>query len=76
MRPERKVKVKLLSHVQLFSTPWTIAYQGPLSMGFSKQENWSGLPFPSSRPSMRPRIGKYVRELMGESKVEIALALS
>ena len=38
---------KSLSHVQLFSTPWTIARQAPLSMGFSRQEYWSGLPFPS-----------------------------
>ena len=38
---------KLLSHVQLFATPWTITYQAPLCMGFSRQEYWSGLPFPS-----------------------------
>ena len=40
----------LLSHfsrVQLFTTPWTAAYQAPLSMGFSRQEYWSGLPLPS-----------------------------
>ena len=36
-----------LSHVRLFVTPWTVAYQAPLSMGFSRQEHWSGLPFPS-----------------------------
>ena len=36
----------MLSHVQLFATPWTIANQAPLSMGFSRQEYWSGLPFP------------------------------
>ena len=42
-----KVKVKSLSHVRLFATPWTVAYQAPLSMGFSRQEYWSGLPFPS-----------------------------
>ena len=42
-----KVKVKLLSRVRLFSTPWTVAYQAPLSMGFSRQECWNGLPFPS-----------------------------
>ena len=35
------------SHVQLFATLWTIAHQAPLSMGFSRQEYWSGLPFPS-----------------------------
>ena len=42
-----KVKVKLLSHVQFFSTPWNVAYEAPLSMGFSMQESWSGFPFPS-----------------------------
>ena len=40
-------KVKSLSRVRLFVTPWTITYQAPLSMGFSRQEYWSGLPFPS-----------------------------
>ena len=39
-----KVKVKLLSRVQLFATPWTAAYQAPPSMGFSRQEYWSGVP--------------------------------
>ena len=38
--------VKSLSRVRLFATPWTVAYQAPLSMGFSRQEYWSGLPFP------------------------------
>ena len=42
---ERKKKVKSLSRVQLFATLWTIAYQAPPSMGFSRQEYWSGLPF-------------------------------
>ena len=42
-----KVKVKSLSHAQLFVTPWTVAYKAPLSMEFSRQEYWSGLPFPS-----------------------------
>ena len=41
-----KVKVKLLSHVQVFTTPWTAAYQAPLSMGFSRQEYWSGVTLP------------------------------
>ena len=40
-------KGKSLSHVQLFATPWTVAHQAPPSMGFSRQEYWSGLPFPS-----------------------------
>ena len=44
---KRKVKVKSLSCVQLFTTPWTIAYWASPSMGFSRQEYWSGLPFPS-----------------------------
>ena len=40
-------KVKSLSRIQLFATPWTVAYQAPPSMAFSRQEYWSGLPFPS-----------------------------
>ena len=42
-----KVKVKLLSHVRLLVTPWTAAHQAPPSMGFSRQEYWSGVPLPS-----------------------------
>ena len=42
-----KVKVKSLSRVRLVATPWTAAYQAPLSMGFSRQEYWSGMPLPS-----------------------------
>ena len=42
-----KVKVKLLSRVWLLETPWTAAYQASLSMGFSRQEYWSGVPLPS-----------------------------
>ena len=42
-----KVKVKSLSHVWLLATPWTAAYQAPLSLGFSRQEYWSGVPLPS-----------------------------
>ena len=45
-----KVKVKSLSRVRLLATPWTVAYQAPLSMGFSRQEYWSGLPLPSPVP--------------------------
>ena len=41
------MKVKSLSHVRLFETPRTAAYQAPLSMGFSRQEYWSGVPLPS-----------------------------
>ena len=39
--------MKSLNRIQLFVTPWTVAYQAPPSMGFSRQEYWSGLPFPS-----------------------------
>ena len=39
--------MKSLSRVRLLATPWTAAYQAPPSMGFSRQEHWSGLPFPS-----------------------------
>ena len=44
-----KWKVKSLSHVQLLGTPWTAAYQAPPSMGFSRQEYWSGVPLPSPK---------------------------
>ena len=47
--------VCMLSHVQLFATLWTIARQSPLSMEFSKQEYWSGLPFPI--PGDLPDLG-------------------
>ena len=41
------VCAQLLSHIQLSATPWIVAHQAPLSMGFSRQEYWSGLPFPT-----------------------------
>ena len=54
-----KVKVKSLSPVQLFAVPWTVVYQASLSMGFSRQEYWSGLPFLSPGdlpdPGIEPR---------------------
>ena len=50
-----KVKVKMKSGL-LFVTPWTEAYQAPLSMGFSKQAEWSGLPFPSPGDLPNPGI--------------------
>ena len=50
------VYVCMLSCVQLFATPWTIACQAPLSMGYSRQEYWSGLPFPPPRDLLDPRI--------------------
>ena len=51
-----KMKVKSLSSVGLFATPWTVAYQAPQSMEFSRQEYWSGLPFPSPRDLPDPGI--------------------
>ena len=51
-----KVKVKLLSRVRLFVTPWTVAYQAPQSKEFSRQEYWSGLPFPSPGDLPNPGI--------------------
>ena len=51
-----KVKVKSLSRVRLLATPWTIVYQDPQSMGFSKQEYWSGLTFPSPGDLPNPGI--------------------
>ena len=50
-----KIKVNSLSRDQLFATPWTAAYQAPPSMGFSRQEYWSGLPSPS--PGDLPNTG-------------------
>ena len=52
----RKVKVKSFSRVRLFATPWTVAYQSPQSMGFSRQEYWSTLPFPSPGDLPNPGI--------------------
>ena len=54
------VRAKSLSHIQLFVTPWTVARQAPLSMGFSRQEYWNGLPFPPPgnlpNPGIKPRF--------------------
>ena len=48
--------MKLLSRVQLFMTPWTVGHQAPVSMGFPRQEHWSGLPFPSPGDLLDPGI--------------------
>ena len=58
-----KVKVKSLSYVRLLATLWTAAYQAPLSMGFSRQEYWSGLPLPSpiqNWPGFKSRTEKRI----------------
>ena len=49
------VSHKSLSHVQLFATPWAVIYQAPPSMGFSRQEYYSGLSFPSPGIKIRTR---------------------
>ena len=55
-----KLKGKSLSRVQLFPTPWTVAHQVPLSMGFSRQECWSGVPLPSPSLASTAIILPYV----------------
>ena len=57
----RKVKMKSLSCVRLLATPWTAAHQAPPSVGFSRQEYWSGLPFPS--PNMKVKSEREVTQL-------------
>jgi len=57
----------LLSHVGLFATPWNIAHQAPLSMGFPRQEYWSGLPFPSPGDLSDPEIEPEFPALAGRS---------
>ena len=57
--------VKSLSCVLLFATLWTVAHQAPLSTGFSKQEYWSGLPFPSPGESSQPRDRTQVSHIAG-----------
>ena len=66
-----KVKVKSLSRVRLFATPWTAAYQAPLSMGFSRQEYWSGLPLPS--PLMRRFTNKSFKEPSSTSPSKLSV---
>ena len=67
-----KVKVKSLSRVRLFLTPWTAAHQAPPSMGFSRQEYWSGVPLPSPREdTVGPKRGTSLqKETQGERERE------
>ena len=62
-----KVQVKLLSRVRLFATLWTVDYQAPLSMGLSRQECWSGLPFPSPGDLPNPGIESRSPALQADS---------
>ena len=61
-----KVKVKSLIRVRLFATPWTVAHQAPPSMEFSRQEYWSGLPFPSlgDRPNLGIEPGSLIKAMV------------
>ena len=61
-----KVKVKSLSRVRLFATPWTAAYQTPPSMGFSRQEYWSGVPLPS--PQIEETLDTYQEVALGSRR--------
>ena len=74
--------VKLLSRFWLFAIPWTVAYQAPPSMEFSRQEYWSGLPFPSPGdlpdPGIEPRspalqAEALPSELPGKPKMQMGL---
>ena len=64
------MKVKWLSRVQLLVTPWTAAYQAPLSIGFSRQEYWSGVPLPSPMLVMlkilQARLQQYVNHELSD----------
>ena len=59
------LQAQSLSCVQFFATTWTVAHQGPLSLGFSRQEYWSGLPFPSPGDLPDPGIEHTSPELAG-----------
>ena len=56
MATHSSIKVKSLSRVRLSAAPWTVAHQAPLSVGFSRKEHWSGLPFPSPADLPDPGI--------------------
>ena len=60
-----KVKVKSLSRVQLFATRWTAAYQAPPSMGFSRQEYWSGVPLPSVAGKVPAALDQFFSGVLG-----------
>ena len=59
------IAVWSLSRVQFFAAPWTVAHQAPLSMGFPRQEYWSGLPFPSPGDLPNPGIEPWSPSLAG-----------
>ena len=59
--------MKSLSRTRLFANPWTVAYWAPPSMGFSRQEYWSGLPFPSLRNIPDPGIEPWSPALLADA---------
>ena len=61
-----KIKVKLLSCVRLCATPWTAAHRAPPSLGFSRQQHWSGMPFPS--PMHESEKWKWSRSVKSDSQ--------
>ena len=68
------MKVKSLSHVRLFVTPWTAACQAPLPVGFSRQEYWSGVPFPSPRKILNSTVKMKSQTCRSPSSVDLARA--
>ena len=65
MKKQLYIGVCTLSYVQLFMTPWTVAFQAPLSMEFSRQEEWNGLPFPTPGNLPNPGIKPIYPALAG-----------
>ena len=67
------MKVKSLSCVRLLATPWTAAYQAPLSMGFSRQEYWSGVPLltPTNKASGGDRIPVELFQILKDDAVKV-----
>ena len=74
-----KVKMKSLSHVRLFATLWTVFHQAPPSTGFSRQEYWSGLPFPSPGnlpdPGIEPRSPALQADALPSAHIKVNLLL-
>ena len=71
----QQMKVKSLSHVRLFATPWTVAHQAPPFMGFSRQEYWSGLPFPSPTAESEEELKSLLMKVK-EEREKVGLKLN
>ena len=67
-----KMKVKSLSHIRLLATPWTVGHQAPPSMGFPRQEYWSGLPL----PSLNPCLNRLKYSFQSSLKAQLSLSLA